>query len=95
MKLWPVIVRALAQEDVAHALDLPGLRCWPHTRYPYLVFYLQQQDHIDMWRVLHATRDIPAWLIEENAPMLGRRYNSRLSRGALQRPPSPCDIGGA
>ena len=53
----------------AHALNLPGLRCWPLTRYPYLVFYLQQADHIDVWRVLHAARDIPAWLIEENDPM--------------------------
>jgi len=52
----------------AHALDLPGLRCWPLTRYPYLVFYLQQQDHIDVWRVLHSARDVPAWLADENGP---------------------------
>jgi toxin ParE1/3/4 len=48
----------------AHALELPGLRCWPLTRYPYLVFYLERPDHIDVWRVLHGKRDIPAWLAD-------------------------------
>lgn len=48
----------------AQALNLPGLRCWPLPSYPYLVFYLERQDHIDVWRVLHIKRDIPAWLQE-------------------------------
>jgi toxin ParE1/3/4 len=48
----------------AHALDLPGLRCWPLTRYPQLVFYFERPDAIDVWRVLHGQRDIPAWLQE-------------------------------
>ena len=47
-----------------HELDLAGLRSWPLTRYPYLVFYLERSDCIDVWRVLHAQRDIPAWLNE-------------------------------
>lgn len=46
----------------AHELNLPGLRCWPLGRYPYLVFYVEQPDRIDVWRVLHAQRDIPAWM---------------------------------
>jgi len=46
----------------AHELGLPGLRCWPLARYPYLVFYLERDDRIDVWRVLAAPRDIPAWL---------------------------------
>ena len=46
----------------AHALDLPGLRCWPLKRFPYLVFYIEQNDHIDVWRVLHGLRDIPVWM---------------------------------
>ena len=50
----------------AHELNLPGLRFWPLTRYPYLVFYLDRPDHIDVWRVLHDKRDIPAWLHEPN-----------------------------
>jgi len=46
----------------AHELDLPGLKAWPLKRYPYLVFYADRENHIDVWRVLHAARDIPAWL---------------------------------
>ena len=48
----------------AHELNLPGLRFWPLTRFPYLVFYFEQDDSIDVWRVLHAQRDIPAWMNE-------------------------------
>ena len=50
----------------AQELDLPGLRCWPVKRYPYLVFYVERDDHIDVWRVLHGQRDIPAWLRESD-----------------------------
>lgn len=46
----------------AHALDLPGLRFWPLRRFPYLIFYVERADHVDVWRVLHASRDVPAWL---------------------------------
>jgi toxin ParE1/3/4 len=48
----------------AHQLNLPGLRSWPLTRYPFLVFYVERSDHIDVWRVLHGHRDIPAWMQE-------------------------------
>lgn len=48
----------------AHELNLPGLRSWPLTRYPYLVFYVERSDHMDVWRVLHGQRDIPAWMQE-------------------------------
>jgi toxin ParE1/3/4 len=46
----------------AHALDLPGLRCGQLTRYPFLVFYVERAQAIDVWRVLHSQRDIPTWL---------------------------------
>lgn len=46
----------------AHVLNLPGLRFWPLTRYPYLVFYMERPDHIDVWRVLHGKLDVPEWL---------------------------------
>lgn len=52
----------------AHELDLPGLRSWRVKRHPYLVFYLECQDHVDVWRVLHAQRDIPAWMQEPENP---------------------------
>ena len=48
----------------AFELNLPGLRLWPLARYPYLVFYIEHPDHIDVWRVLHGQRDIPAWMQE-------------------------------
>jgi toxin ParE1/3/4 len=31
-------------------------------RHPYLVFYVERADHLDVWRVLHGMKDIPAWL---------------------------------
>lgn len=46
----------------AHELNLPGLRCWPLPPYPHLVFYVEHAEHIDVWRVLHGQRDIPAWM---------------------------------
>jgi len=30
-----------------------------------LVFYRKTDAHIEVWRVLHMERDIPAWLREE------------------------------
>lgn len=48
----------------AHELNLPGLRSWPLARYPYLVFYVEHPDHVDVWRVLHGQRDIPTWMQE-------------------------------
>lgn len=45
-----------------HELDLLGLRAWVLGSYPYLVFYVERPDHIDIWRVLHGQRDIPAWM---------------------------------
>ena len=48
----------------AHELNLPGLRFWPLPRYPYLVFYVERADHVDVWRVLQGQRDVPAWMQE-------------------------------
>jgi toxin ParE1/3/4 len=48
----------------AYELDLPELRALPLTRYPYLVFYVDREDRIDVWRVLHTRRDVPASLGE-------------------------------
>ena len=47
-----------------HELGLPGLRHRKLKRYPYLVFYVDRGDHVDVWRVLHAQRDIPARMRE-------------------------------
>ena len=48
----------------AHELNLPDLRAWPLARYHYLLFYVERPDHVDVWRVLHGRRDIPAWMRE-------------------------------
>ncbi len=46
----------------AHELDMPGLRCWPLNRYPFLIFYVEREVCLDIWRVLQAERDVPAWM---------------------------------
>jgi len=48
----------------AQELGIPDLRCWPLDRYPYLVFYVEREDDIDVWRILHGHRDVPASLRE-------------------------------
>ncbi|EGJ09881.1 type II toxin-antitoxin system RelE/ParE family toxin [Rubrivivax benzoatilyticus] len=55
---------ASASPRLGHELNLPGLRAWPLKRYPYLVSYVERDDHVDVWRVLHGQRDLPAWLRE-------------------------------
>jgi toxin ParE1/3/4 len=48
----------------AHELNLPGLRFWPLQKYPHLVFYVDRENHVDVWRVLHGHRDIPTWMLD-------------------------------
>ena len=44
----------------AEAAGIPGLRFRPLRRFPYLLLYLDHDDHLDIVRVLHARRDVPA-----------------------------------
>lgn len=53
----------------SHELGIPELRSWSLRRFPYLVFYVDRPSALDVWRVLHARRDIPASL----APLDGGR----------------------
>ena len=46
----------------ATVLNLAGLRFWPVKGFPQLVFYIEREGQLDIWRVLHAQRDIPAWM---------------------------------
>jgi toxin ParE1/3/4 len=48
----------------SYELDIPDLRCWPISRFPYLIFYVEQGTQIDVWRILHTRRDIPATLAD-------------------------------
>ena len=45
-------------------LNLPGLRFWPVKRFPYLIFYVEHDDCIDVLRVLHGAMNIPAWMTQ-------------------------------
>ena len=65
-RAYDQIGRHPATGSARHAseLGLPGLRYWQLKGYPYLVFYVERDDQIDVWRVLHGQRDIPAWLRE-------------------------------
>ncbi len=48
----------------AFELDLPGVRSLRVDSFPHVIFYLVRSDHLDVLRVLHASRDIPATLRE-------------------------------
>ncbi len=45
-------------------LNLDELRFWPLDGFPYLLFYFERPQHIEVGRVLHAQRDVPAWMGE-------------------------------
>lgn len=56
--------RTTGSPRYAPQFNLPGLRSRPLAKYPRLVLYVERADHIDVWRVLHGRRDIPAWMQE-------------------------------
>lgn len=43
----------------AELLRTPGLRCVPVEKFPFLVFYVEHPELVDVWRVLQAERDVP------------------------------------
>lgn len=45
-------------------LAIPGLRSRRLKGFPYLVFYVERDDSVDVWRLLHARSDIPVWMRE-------------------------------
>jgi toxin ParE1/3/4 len=51
----------------AYELDIPGLRSWPLDRYPHLIFYIERETHVEVWRNLNGKRDIPAWLLSDDS----------------------------
>ncbi|WP_207017823.1 type II toxin-antitoxin system RelE/ParE family toxin [Roseococcus suduntuyensis] len=64
---------AVGSPRYAFELLLERLRAWSLQRYPYLVSYVEWEDHLDVWRVLHTQRDFPAWMLEPEAPQPFRR----------------------
>ena len=55
---------ATGSPHYAHELDIPGLRFQRAGKFPYLVFYVETETEIEIWRVLHGARDIPEWMQE-------------------------------
>lgn len=53
---------AIGSPRYAYELSLEGLRVWPLRRFPYLIFYIEHSNALDVWRVLHGQRDIPSWM---------------------------------
>ena len=53
---------AIGSTRYADELDIPGLRSWALPRFPYVIFYLEREAHVEVWRILHGRRDIPARL---------------------------------
>lgn len=49
----------------AYELNLPGLRSVRLKAFPWIVFYVAHAGHVDVWRVLHARRDMAAWMQDE------------------------------
>lgn len=58
---------AIGATRYATELDIPELRSWALPRHPYVIFYVEREGHIDVLRVLHGRRDIPA-LVEDPGP---------------------------
>ena len=48
----------------AFELEIPALWCIPLARVPYVVFYFEAADRLDVWRVLHTRRDILSTLAD-------------------------------
>ena len=44
--------------------EVPGLRLWLVTRYPYALLYVEHVAYLDVLRVLHQHADIPAQLTD-------------------------------
>lgn len=53
---------ALGSPRYAWELDLPGLRAAQLSSYPYLVFYVEREENVDVLRVLHARADLASHL---------------------------------
>ena len=47
---------------IGHLLNMADLRVWPITGFPYLIFYIHEHGQVDVLRILHSARDIPASL---------------------------------
>lgn len=40
-------------------LNIPGLQFWTLNKFPFSLFYMEQEDHLWVVRLVHMSRDIP------------------------------------
>lgn len=48
----------------SYDLDVPNLRAFRIKRFDHAVFYVETDDLVDVWRILHTRRNIPETLRE-------------------------------
>ena len=47
--------------------SLSGIRFWPMKKFPFLIFYIETEHQIDVWRVMHGNMDITAELYDPDS----------------------------
>lgn len=52
----------LGANRYAYELNIPGLKNWLLTGFPYIIFYIEQAEYIYILRVLHSHQQIPQWM---------------------------------
>ncbi len=48
---------AIGSSRYGHLVQIPELRQWPMKRFPYLLFYIEKENRIELSRVLHSSLD--------------------------------------
>ena len=71
----------------AHELDLPDLRFLGMTRYPYLVFYVERDEFVDVCCAsCTASATWPLGCMRETAEQRGTSWSRRCGRWIIGRP---------
>jgi toxin ParE1/3/4 len=53
---------AIGSAGYSHSLQIEGSRHLPIKKFPYVVFYVEYERHIEVIRILHQKTGIPSWL---------------------------------
>lgn len=53
---------ALGSPRYSFETGLEKVRFWSMKKFPYLIFYTEEEHYIDVWRVLHGHMNIPEHL---------------------------------
>ncbi len=53
---------ALGSPRYSFDTGLEKIRFWSMKKFPYLIFYTEEEHHIDVWSVLHSHMNIPEYL---------------------------------